>query len=281
MARPDAWFRFYNTTVDNPKVQRLSPVLFMAWVNLLCIASKRAGSIDPDAVDFALRTKTGVALAWLKSLAEKGLFDANEDGTYTPHDWNDLQYKQSPSTERVKRHRDKMRNADETQDETVTETVTVTVPEKSIAEHSREESPKPPRGPVELPKDFLKFWEAYPDKVGQKAALKAWKNAKDKPELASILSSLDRYVRTKPTDRAWCNPATWLNQGRWNDNPASTVVPMISADPEDSRWRLRVDGWTARKFWNRDLWGPTPDEPGCRAPTGLLQTQSERLLSAG
>ena len=34
MARP--WFRFYRKTVNNPKVQRLRPELFRAWINILC-----------------------------------------------------------------------------------------------------------------------------------------------------------------------------------------------------------------------------------------------------
>jgi hypothetical protein len=37
---------------------------------------------------------------------------------------------------------------------------------------------------------------------------------------ATLLAALRRYVDTKPPDRHWCNPATWLNQGRWDDEPA-------------------------------------------------------------
>ena len=76
--------------------------------------------------------------------------------------------------------------------------------------------------------DFDLFWAAYPAKVGKKAAERAWRSAKDRPSLPSLLEALDRYRRTKPADRDWCNPATWLNQGRWmdgepeaNDTPAS------------------------------------------------------------
>jgi len=39
----------------------------------------------------------------------------------------------------------------------------------------------------------------------------------------SLMAGLDRYKHTKPPDREWCNPATWLNQGRWNDAPAAST----------------------------------------------------------
>lgn len=36
---------------------------------------------------------------------------------------------------------------------------------------------------------------------------------------------MQRYIATKPPDRNWCNPATWLNQERWRDEPAA-VLPL-------------------------------------------------------
>lgn len=101
----DTWFRLYNALLDNPKVQRLLPVLFKAWVNLLCLASRCGGKINPADVDFALRTKEGVGVAWLKTLAAEELFHEDGDGLYVPHDWDTLQYRSDVSTERVKRFR--------------------------------------------------------------------------------------------------------------------------------------------------------------------------------
>jgi len=69
--------------------------------------------------------------------------------------------------------------------------------------------------------DFDAFWKAYPRKVGKKAALAAWMKAKDKPGLDAIIASVSSQARST----AWAkdggqyipNPATWLNQGRWDD----------------------------------------------------------------
>ncbi len=118
MSRPDSWFRLYNTLLDNPKVQRLSASLFKAWVNLLCLASRCGGKINPSDVDFALRTKEGVGLSWLKTLAAEELFHEDGSGMYVPHDWDTLQYKSDVSTDRVKRFRQRSTKQAETVSET-------------------------------------------------------------------------------------------------------------------------------------------------------------------
>lgn len=76
--------------------------------------------------------------------------------------------------------------------------------------------------------DFDTFWSAYPRKVGPKAALKAWHAAKDKPCITDILNAIGRAKQseqwTKDNGQFIPHPATWLNQGRWADQPM-TVAP--------------------------------------------------------
>lgn len=76
---------------------------------------------------------------------------------------------------------------------------------------------------------FDVFWEAYPKKVGKKDARRAWGKAKDKPDLATILDALARHKRseqwTKDNGTYIPNPATWLNQGRWDDE-----LPQAAGD---------------------------------------------------
>lgn len=68
---------------------------------------------------------------------------------------------------------------------------------------------------------FDKFWSAYPHKVGKDKAIKAFRSALERMDnfdpLGVLLVSLGRYKSEKPSDRPWCNPATWLNEGRWMD----------------------------------------------------------------
>lgn len=63
------------------------------------------------------------------------------------------------------------------------------------------------------------FWPLYPNKIGKPEGLKSFVKARSKADLEMIMAGLRRYV-AKTDDRAWCNPATWLNQERWGDAPA-------------------------------------------------------------
>jgi hypothetical protein len=79
------------------------------------------------------------------------------------------------------------------------------------------------------PADYCdKFWQAYPHKVGKADALAALKKLhnksdKEKPAFAVLLGGLRSYIESKPDDRPWCNPGTWLRQHRWLDQPAPAV----------------------------------------------------------
>lgn len=68
---------------------------------------------------------------------------------------------------------------------------------------------------------FVQFWRAYPRKTGRLAAAKAWKVKS--PPLAKCLAALSWLVKseqwTKEGGQYIPLPATWLNQGRWDDVP--------------------------------------------------------------
>lgn len=74
---------------------------------------------------------------------------------------------------------------------------------------------------------FDEFWKAYPSKVGKDAARKAFgKRGVSATLLAQMLAAIGVQKRSKRwTDDGGQyipNPATWLNQGRWEDEvPAS------------------------------------------------------------
>lgn len=73
---------------------------------------------------------------------------------------------------------------------------------------------------------FDRFWIVYPKKVGKEAARKAF--AKVKAPVDTLISA----VEAQKTSAQWTrdngqyipNPATWLNQGRWED-VLDTVAP--------------------------------------------------------
>jgi hypothetical protein len=67
--------------------------------------------------------------------------------------------------------------------------------------------------------DRERFWAAFPNKIGKAAAMKAFDKASHKVAPDVLFPALDRYAK-KSDDRPFCNPATWLNQERWLDEPA-------------------------------------------------------------
>lgn len=72
------------------------------------------------------------------------------------------------------------------------------------------------------PPEFLTFWKAYPKKVGKDAALKAWKKRNGtRPGIDAIIKAIEEQKRsdqwTRDSGQYIPNPATWINQGRWDD----------------------------------------------------------------
>lgn len=69
---------------------------------------------------------------------------------------------------------------------------------------------------------FSEFWAAYPRKVGKEAARKSWRRIKPSETLlVKILSAIDKAKNSSQwqndNGQYIPNPATWLNQGRWDD----------------------------------------------------------------
>lgn len=98
----------------------------------------------------------------------------------------------------------------------------------------REESP-PDGGLTDGNPLFTEFWNLYPKKVGKDAASRAFAKIKRPSEtMGAIRSALAWQVEseqwTKNAGQYIPNPATYLNQGRWADEPPrSTSPPAMTA----------------------------------------------------
>ncbi len=71
-------------------------------------------------------------------------------------------------------------------------------------------------------KDFEQFWALYPRKIGKGAARKAWEKINPVNGLCeTICQQVERAMHTeqwtKEAGKFIPNPATWLNQARWED----------------------------------------------------------------
>ena len=72
---------------------------------------------------------------------------------------------------------------------------------------------------------FERFWKIYPRRVGKSAALKAFEKALVIEDPEVIISRLTAWAeRPLPEMRFIPHPATWLNQGRWQDDIDGTIA---------------------------------------------------------
>jgi hypothetical protein len=89
---------------------------------------------------------------------------------------------------------------------------------------------------------FDRFWKAYPKKVGKDAARKAF--AKVKAPVDVLLSAVEAQKRSrqwlKDSGQYIPNPATWLNQGRWEDElPEAGNLQIVLEDNSAKIARMR------------------------------------------
>jgi hypothetical protein len=227
------WFRFNADAIRHPKVTQLSESHKWLWVQLLCLAAENGGKLEHEGhLKVLLNKRLDHLLEGLKQLIRVGLIDVI-DGGYIPHDWEHYQMKSSLSTERVKEWRRK-RNVSETRhdNEDDNDNISDIIKDDNIRETRARE-----RAAVSasIESAFDDFWTAWPHKVGKPAAAKSFAKAMKAHGFETIMAGLERYIRDKPPDRPWLNPATFLNQERFLDSPA----------PESSRPRRSGDGMSS------------------------------------
>lgn len=68
-----------------------------------------------------------------------------------------------------------------------------------------------------LAEEFAAFWACYPSRVGKLAAEQEYVKARRRASAQDILDGVARYKAGKPEWKEWCNPRTFLHQGRWMD----------------------------------------------------------------
>ena len=66
--------------------------------------------------------------------------------------------------------------------------------------------------------DFDSFWKIYPKKIGKEAARKSW--LKNKPDINLVTNAIKWQEESSQWKKGYIpNPATYINQHRWLDEP--------------------------------------------------------------
>lgn len=142
---------------------------------------------------------------------------------------------ETASTQRVREYRERQKalhcNAD------VTEVKRIGNAEKEIEieieKEKREKSkrkkslPHLPVSGVVVEDEFDTFWREYPKKTGKGDARKKFATALTKTSFQTIMNALEQVKRSpqwnRDAGRYIPNPATWLNQERWEDEVNASV----------------------------------------------------------
>lgn len=232
--RSPAWIKLHKGLLDDFEFCCL-PVASKALAPFLWLLASEyeGGRIDAslDALAFRLRMSRGELADALSPLIEKGFFDASEPLAERKHDAS-LEKEREEEIEKRERRED-----------------------------TREDA---------LLSDFDSFWDIWPNKVGKPAALKSYRAARKRGVDAGVINEgVWAYIRGKPPDRPWLNPSTFLNQNRWEDQPAQVAngkTGAISSACDSLIDRL-----------NAGFGGPAPEE---RVRGGESEVNA-RLLSYG
>ena len=87
---------------------------------------------------------------------------------------------------------------------------------------------------MKYPPDFERFYAFYPRKVGKRAAMKAWTkmDAEDRNAAIEMAEAFgDAMAHVLPANRCFIpHPSTWLNQGRWDDDPSEWIATAATLE---------------------------------------------------
>ena len=113
---------------------------------------------------------------------------------------------------------------------------------------TRDEASRIPPHPPVVSKllSFAVFWSNYPKRVGKGEARKAWTKQDCEKKAAFILESLEkqRVFLLRDGGKFVPNPATWLNQNRWEDEPPQPSFLSEKTSGNAAAARAFVEGKT-------------------------------------
>jgi hypothetical protein len=140
-----------------------------------------------------------------------------------------------------------------------------------------------------IPSDvnFGSWYEVYPRKQARNDAERAYLRVMAAGEIsaADLLARTVAYaasVKEWPPERRQFipHPATWLNSGRYMDEPDAAPAMARSCKIEaparnagtfgDADWRECLAQYEQTGKWLAGYWGPASGEPGCLVPPALI-----------
>lgn len=255
------WFRLWHGFLQSPKWTLVAQRSGCSRGDVLNVAlflldfSSRNGErgnfdgYDPDECEVLTGVTRNVTVVIVEEI---GKLSRSPFEKMTWKNWGEFQPRDMTAAERMRRFREKKQASTETpepQEQPVTRNATVvtTRTEQNRTEKKEESSASGDAGLTPAPRDAelakafeTQFWPAYPRRKGKAAAKTKFITRAKHCGVAAIIGGLERAKaewQRKGTEPDFIpHPATWLNQGRWDDEPdyprlvANGARPMMPGE---------------------------------------------------
>lgn len=226
------WFRMYAEFAHDPKTQMMNEAMQRRYMMLMCMrCSNDLVTLHETEIAFHLRIGNDEMAETKALFVAKGFIDLD----WNLLNWEKRQFISDSSNARVIKHRALQK---EKQTPVCNADVTLQKRKSNVLDTDTDtDTDKIP--PKKSAKRFSDFWSAYPKKVGKDAALKQFDLRKvDDALLVEMLTALAIQKQSpgwqKDGGQFIPNPATWLSQGRWQDE----AVLLVNNDPYGLRSAL-------------------------------------------
>jgi hypothetical protein len=284
------WCRLWHDAPDDPKwrlIARKANVrvgdVWAVWTRMMvrASASTERGSItgwDDEVEAVALDFEPDAVAAIRESMQGRVLDGDKLAG------WSKRQPKreraEDDSSERVRAHRERQKAQETANLDDVTPCNATQRTETPRLDEIRLEKKEktPARKRAGYDSDFEDWWKVYPHKVGKDAAAKAYHKALTRTDSQTLLAKAQAFAaeQSGKDPQYIAHPATWLNQGRWMDEPAKPKTEHVSGVPPARRevtpaeWETRVRKFKTNGFWLSSF-GPRPDAMSTQVPKPVLK----------
>ena len=245
-----AWVRSDDNEPNHPKIFRAGVAGYGFFQAAKCYCSRNLtdGFIPVGDLSLILPgVSFRAAVKLCIRLVECGLFE-KEDTGYRVHDY--LHY--NPSKDQVLERRSERAEAGRSGGLAKALAVARREPEVELRTPAcpgpaRPGPALPDPTPKKLPRQesagFARFWAVFPKRVGRDEAFRAWMRKGCEGVTDEILTALAKHSAylLREGGKFVPNPATWLSQGRWKDEP-----PAVTGNALSDKGARNVD---AAKAW--------------------------------
>lgn len=112
------------------------------------------------------------------------------------------------------------------------------------------------------PPEFEELWTLFPRKVGKDDALRSWKKVRGRIEHDALKTAISKHAAlVAGKEKQFIpHPATWLNDGRWQDEDLQPPQPLTLVSNDRPFLKTDSDQWRAWMAYRKRT-GQTPINP--------------------